>query len=93
MPAATLILLFAAAVSAPAGEPLAARGDGSWVVLEAIHEEPPPLAAVTGGLLIDEQRWAEARAEAEAVAEAEAEAAAQRAFEEAVDAARREPQS
>ncbi len=91
---ATLILLLAAAVSAPAERPpLAERSDGSWAVLEAMHEEPPPLALVTDGLLIDEQEWAEAQAGAEAVARAEAEAAARRAFEEAVDAARREPQS
>ena len=94
MPATTLLLLLGAVASTPAGEqPPAAQSDGSWLIPEAIAEDKPPLAEVTGGLLIDEQEWAEAQVEGEAVAEAEAEAAAQRAFEEAVDAARREPQS
>jgi hypothetical protein len=98
MPATPFILLLAAmatATAAPGPSPdrplLAARNDGSWLVTEAIHEAPPPLASVTGGLLIDEEPPAEAREDYEAVAEAEEEAAAQRAFEEAIDAARREP--
>jgi hypothetical protein len=98
MPAAPLALFlaaFASATAAPAPAPdrppLAADSGGGWRVTEAIHEELPPLASVTGGLLIDEEQWVEAREAARAIAEAEAEAAAERAFEEAVDAARREP--
>lgn len=90
---ATALALFLAAVSASAGERplLAAGGDGSWLVLEAIAEEAPPLDAVTGGLLIDEEKWAEASDAAREVAIFDLEEAARRAFEEAVDAARREP--
>jgi len=99
MPAAPLTFALAAlastaAAQAPASEQLlAARSDGSWQVIEAIHEQAPPLALVTGGLLIDEEEWTEAQEAAKAIAEAEAAAAAQRAFEQAVDAARREPRS
>ena len=85
-----LLLALAATTAAQPAEPplLAARSDGTWLVIKAIHEEPPPLAAVTDGLVVDEEDRSEARA-----AEGELEAAAQRAFEEAVDAARREPHS
>ena len=93
MPANSFVLAAAlvSAAAAPEQPPLVARSDGSWLVTEAIHEDSPPLASVTRGLLIDEEERAEARRDYEAVAEAEQEAAARRAFEEAIDAARREP--
>ena len=89
---ALAVLASTAAAQAPEPEQLlAAHSDGSWQVLEAIHEQSPRLASVTSGLLTDEEEWTEAQNAAKAIAEAEAESAAQRAFEEAVDAARREP--
>ncbi len=93
---ATLPFLFILAASASAGVQapsadrplLVAEANGDWAILEDVREAPLRLAYHTDGLVTDEDR--RAANEADRLAEAEAEENAQRAFEEALDAARRD---
>jgi len=99
MPAASFILALASlAVAGPEHQPsssrpvLVAQADGGWSITEKIPENGPTLAVATEGLLVDEEEWAEAQWAERERRELDEDEAYRRAFEEAVDAARREPQ-
>jgi hypothetical protein len=96
---AALIALGLAAVPAPAApppekaqpqaEPLIVRNaDGSWTITRAIEEPAPQLSLATDALLIDEPDFA--AAPREALRDEEIDQQAEDAFEEAVEAARRD---
>ena len=97
---ASLIALGLAAVAAPAGAPpaekaqaaplLVAHADGSWEITRAIEEEAPLLAFATDDLLVDEPDFGFGPLTRDALREAELDEQAEDAFEEAIDAARRD---
>ena len=96
---AALIALGLAAGAAPAapppeksqsqGEPILVRNaDGSWTITRAIEEPAPELSVATDALLMDEPDFvADAR---EALRDDELELQAEDAFEDAIEAARRD---
>ena len=96
---ATLIALGLAAGAAPAtpptekaqpqAEPLIVRNaDGSWTITRAIEEPAPQLSFATDALLIDEPDFvADAR---EALRDQALDSQAEDAFEDAIEAARRD---
>ena len=101
---ASLIALGLTAVAAPAAVPpaekaqapaqaaplLVAHADGSWEITRAIEEEAPALAFATDDLLTDEPDFGSGPLTRDALREAELDEQAEDAFEEAIDAARRD---
>ena len=94
---ASLIALGVAAAAAPATAPqpkaqaeplLVANADGSWTITRTIEEPAPTLSFATDELLVDEPEFvADPR---ESLRDDELEMQAEDAFEDVVDAARRD---